>query len=129
VVVIASWQFAASGHAWLDTVASLIVAGLILYLAYGLFQRAIPVLVDQSIADPEELAAVVGAVSGVRSTPRIRSHGVGADGKIDVVVTVDPGLSTQASHAIADEIERQLAEKYAARDITVHVEPHTNLGG
>ena len=122
--VIAGWQFAARGWKGLDTLTTLFVAGLILYLAYGLFQRAIPVLVDRSIADPDELSAVVSAVSGVRSTRRVRSLGSGGDGKIDVVVSVDPGLSTSASHAIADEIERVLAERFSTRDVSVHVEPH-----
>ena len=127
--VIAGWQFAARGWKWLDTLTTLLVAGLILYLAYGLFQRAIPVLVDRSIADPDELSAVVSAVSGVRSTRRVRSLGSGGDGKIDVVVSVDPGLSTSASHAIADEIERVLAERFSTRDVSVHVEPHGETGG
>jgi cation diffusion facilitator family transporter len=122
--VIVGWQFAARGWAWLDTLTTLLVSALILYLAFGLFQRAIPVLVDQSIADPDELSAVVNAVSGVRSTRRVRSLGSGGDGKIDVVVSVDPDLSTSASHAIADEIERVLAERFTTRDVTVHVEPH-----
>jgi divalent metal cation (Fe/Co/Zn/Cd) transporter len=43
---------------------------------------------------------------------------------VDVVVTVDPALPTSAAHRIADEIERALAERFEARDITVHVEPH-----
>ena len=49
------WQLAARGYRWLDTLASLVIAGLVLYLAYRLFRRAIPVLVDQIVASPEEL--------------------------------------------------------------------------
>ena len=122
--VIAGWQSAARGYPWLDSAAALAVAGLILYLAYGLFRRAIPVLVDQSAADPEEVRAVVEAIAGVRSTRRVRSRGHGREGRVDVVVTVDPALPTSASHRIADEVERALAERFGAGDVTVHVEPH-----
>ncbi len=122
--VIAGWQSAARGHPWLDTATALAVAGLILYLAFGLFRRAIPVLVDRSAADPDELQAVVEAVAGVRSARRVRSRGRGREGCVDVVVTVDPALPTSASHRIADEVERVLAERFEARDVTVHVEPH-----
>jgi divalent metal cation (Fe/Co/Zn/Cd) transporter len=38
-------------------------------------------------------------------------------------VSVDPKLSTVDSHAIADEIERALSERFSARDVTVHIEP------
>ena len=122
--VIAGWQFAARGHSWLDTATTLAVAGLILYLAFGLFRRAIPILVDQSSADPDAVREAVAGVSGVRSTRRVRSRGRGREGRVEVVVTVDPGLSTSDSHRIADEVERVLEERFDAADVTVHVEPH-----
>jgi divalent metal cation (Fe/Co/Zn/Cd) transporter len=39
-------------------------------------------------------------------------------------VSVDPNLSTADSHAIADEIERVISDRFAATDVTVHIEPH-----
>ena len=123
IAVIIGWQLAAMGHAWLDTAFTLGVAALILFLAFGLFQRAIPVLVDRIATDPERLAAVVQSVPGVRGTRRVRSHLSGQGVRIDVVVAVDSRLSTAASHDIADEIERTLRERFATPDVTVHVEP------
>ena len=124
VAVIAGWQLAANGYRWLDALASIIVAAMILYLAYGLFQRAIPVLVERSIANPEALSSVASAVSGVRETRRVRSREGGSGPAIELVVSVDPNLSTADSHAIADEIERAISEKFSVNDITVHIEPH-----
>lgn len=122
-LVIAGWQLAARGQVWLDTALSLAVSGLILALAYGLFQRAIPVLVDHIAIDPEELAAAVAAVPGVRSTRSVRSRAGTNAPRIDVVVRVDPGLSTTESHAIADAIERTLCRRFGSDEVTVHVEP------
>jgi len=124
VAVIAGWQLAANGYRWLDALASLIVAAMILYLAYGLFQKAIPVLVDRSIASAEALSSVASAVPGVRETRRIRSREGGSGPAIDLVVSVDPDLSTADSHAIADEIERVISEAFSVNDVTVHIEPH-----
>ncbi len=121
--VIAGWQFAARGWPALDALATLGVAALILYLAWGLFRRSIPVLTDHIGADPEELAALVRAVSGIRQVRRVRSLGAGAAVRMDVVVGVDPGLSTAESHAIADAVEQRLRERLGACDVTVHVEP------
>lgn len=126
--VIASWQLSAAGYAWLDPLATVGVAALILYLAWGLFQRAIPVLVDRSLLDPEEVRAAVSRVSGVRSTQRVRSRGPASEARVDVVVSVDGGLSTEESHAIADEIEKVLAERFSVDDVTVHVEPDGSAG-
>lgn len=123
IAVIAGWQLAARGYHWLDGLTSLVVAALILYLAYGLFRRAIPVLVDESVASPEALSDAAREVEGVRETRRVRSRAGGSGPAIDLIVSVDPQLSTAESHAIADEIERVLGERFAARDVTVHIEP------
>jgi cation diffusion facilitator family transporter len=123
IAVIASWQLAASGYAWLDPLATLLVAALILYLAWSLFRRAVPVLVDQRLLDPAEVSAALRGISGVRATRRVRSRGAAGEPRVDVVVSVDGGLTTEQSHAIADEIERVLAERFSVQDVTVHVEP------
>jgi len=124
VAVIAGWQLAANGYRWLDALASIIVAVMILYLAYGLFQKAIPVLVERSIANPEALSSVASAVSGVQETRRVRSREGGSGPAIELVVSVDRNMSTADSHAIADEIERAIGEKFSVNDVTVHIEPH-----
>jgi cation diffusion facilitator family transporter len=122
-LVIAGWQLAARGYVWLDTALTLVVSALILWLAYGLFRRAVPVLVDRIAVDPDELAAAVAAVPGVRAARRVRSRAGAGAPRIDVVVSVDRGLSTQESHAIADAIERSLRSRFQSEEVTVHVEP------
>jgi cation diffusion facilitator family transporter len=123
VVVIAGWQFAALGYRWLDAVFALGVSALVLYLAYGLFQRVIPVLVDRMAEEPEALTEAGRSVPGVRQVRRVRSRWVGATPSVDVVIAVDPQLSTVDAHAIADTIEALLKERYAMEDTTIHIEP------
>ena len=123
IAVIAGWQLAALGYTWLDSAFTLLVSGLILSLAYDLFRRAIPVLVDHVALDPAALSAAVSAIPGGRSTRRVRSRAGPGAARIDVVVSGDPGLSTAESHAIADTIERTLAEQFGAGEVTVHIEP------
>ena len=124
VAVIAGWQLAARVYPWLDALASIIVAAMILYLAHGLFKRAIPVLVERSIANPEALSSAASAVAGVQETRRVRSREGGSGSAIDLIVSVDPNLSPAESHAIAHEIERVISEKLSANDVTMHIEPH-----
>jgi cation diffusion facilitator family transporter len=123
VVVIAGWQFAARGYLWLDSVFALSVAALVLCLAYGLFKRAIPVLVDRIAEEPEVLIGAVRSVPGVRQVRRVRSRWVGASPSVDVVIAVDRQLSTAAAHEIADAIEALLRYQYAMEDVTIHIEP------
>lgn len=123
--VIAGWQLAAAGWPWLDPVFTLVIAVLILWLALGLFRRAIPVLVERAVADPARIASAVAEVPGVRATRQVRSAPGGGGTRIDVVVSVDPDLPTRESHAIADRIERALEQEFGAHDVNVHVEPDT----
>jgi len=128
LTAIVGWQLAAAGHMWIDRIFTLAIAGLILYLAFDLFRRAVPVLVDESAADPAALAVAVESVPGVVAARRIRSqHGAGVP-RVDAVVSVDAHLSTHRSHAIADAIERVLYEEFGVGDVTVHVEPHAAPG-
>jgi len=122
-LVILGWQGAVRGYLWLDTALSLAVAGLILSLAYGLFRRAIPVLVDHIALDPEQVEAAVDAVPGVHTTRSVRSRTGARAPRIDVVVSVDAQLSTADSHAIADSVEAILRERFGSEEVTVHVEP------
>ncbi|WP_293749856.1 cation diffusion facilitator family transporter [uncultured Paraglaciecola sp.] len=122
-VVIVGWQIAAFGYYWIDTVFALIVSSIIFYLAFTLFQRAIPVLVDQSRYPPEELKAAVNNIPAVITVGNVRSRDTGKGQMADVSVTVSASLSTIESHQIADDIERVLADKFDIQDVVVHIEP------
>ncbi|GIX21280.1 MAG: cation transporter [Gammaproteobacteria bacterium] len=121
--VIAGWQLAVHVAPWLDSLCALLVAGLVAYLAYDLFRRAVPVLVDSAAYDGGQLAAAVRTVPGVLAVPRVRSRRQGSTLVADVVLKVDGALSTHEAHAIADAVEQLLAARFGIQDTTVHIEP------
>jgi cation diffusion facilitator family transporter len=123
IVVIAGWQLSAHGYPWIDTVCAIAVAGFVLALAFGLFRRAIPILVDSIAVEPEAVGDVAGAVHGVRRVKTVRSRSTGGSTAIDMVVTVDSGITAAAAHAIADAIEEELRTQLSVEDVTIHVEP------
>jgi cation diffusion facilitator family transporter len=125
VAVIVGWQLSAAGTPWLDSLISVLVAVLILFLAYGLFRRSIPVLVDSAAADPDEVSNLLRRVSGVRQTRHVRSRHSAGGPRVDVVVAVDSNMSTAESHAIADAVEGTIRSRFGASEVTVHVEPAT----
>ena len=127
--IIVGWQFSARGYPWLDTVSALLVAALVLYLAYGLFGRAVPVLVDRIAHEPEEIADALRAIGGVRQVRRVRSRWAGSRPAVDVVITVAPELRTTEAHEVADAIEAVLLEKFEVEDATVHIEPDETKKG
>ena len=122
-VVIIGWQLSAMGYAWVDRLCAFGVAILVIYLAYKLFKRAVPVLLDEYAIDPEELSHLIKNVHGVKNVYRIRSRWIGNTCAIDMVISVDPSLSIKASHSIADKIESLIEEHFDTSDISIHVEP------
>lgn len=123
IVIIAGWQLSAMGYLWLDRACALGVSALVFYLAYSLFKRALPILVDQFALDPELLSSSVREVDGVRQVNRVRSRWIGEDKAIDLVISVDSDLSTNDSHNIATTVELLIVEKFGVSDISIHVEP------
>jgi len=121
--VIVGWQLSAMGYAWVDRLCALAVALLIFYLAYGLFKRAIPVLIDEYAIDPVELSELIKTIPEVKKVYKIRSRWVGKTRAVDLVISVDSTLSTEESHAIADAIEALIENNFGTTDISIHVEP------
>ncbi len=126
IVVIIGWQLSAMGFVILDRLCALGVAGLVFYLAYRLYKSAFPVLVDEYAIDPDELRAVASSVQGVREVGRIRSRWIGSEIAIDMVLSVNPEMTTEESHKIADEIEDMIEERFHVGDAFIHIEPYTD---
>lgn len=127
IVVILGWQLSAMGYLWLDRVCALAVSALIFYLAYTLFKKAKPVLVDEFALDPELLIHAIFTVDGVLQVNRVRSRWIGSEKAIDIVISVEPKLSTDESHKIASEIELLIEEKFSVSDVSIHVEPYRQI--
>jgi len=123
VVVIVGWQLSAMGYVWLDRVCALGVSALVLYLAYVLFKKSLPILTDEYSIEPELISKSIENINGLHQIRRIRSRWIGADKSIDLIVSVDPQLSTEESHKIASTIERQIENDFGITDISIHVEP------
>ncbi|MCW9004719.1 MAG: cation diffusion facilitator family transporter [Gammaproteobacteria bacterium] len=123
IVVILGWQLSAMGYPLLDKLCALGVAGLIIYLAFHLFKRAIPILVDEFAIDPELLSQSVKEISGVHDIIRIRSRWMGNVRAVDMIITVDSTLSTEDAHLITENIESALEKRFNVLDTSIHVEP------
>ena len=122
--VIVGWQLSAMGWVWIDQLCALAVAGLILYLSFGLFKRTLPILLDERAIEAEALRAEVQSVEGVCAIRRVRSRWVGSACAVDLIIEVDAQLSTTDAHEIANQIETLLADRYNVHDVSIHVEPH-----
>ena len=117
--------FARRGAAWVDPVVAIAVAALIVRVAYQIFSRTVPVLVDERAIPERAIRHTAQAVAGVKDAYGIRSRGGRGAGVryAEVTIAVDRGANVEAAHAIADEVEERLKRELELNAVTVHVEP------
>jgi cation diffusion facilitator family transporter len=121
--VIASLLLARLGWWWADPVLALVIAVLIVRVAYDITQRTVPVLVDERALPGNEIQSVAEAVLGVRGAYAIRSRGSAQVRYAEVTIAVDRDTNVVAAHAIADEVEIRLKRDLRLSEVTVHIEP------
>jgi len=112
---------------WLDPVAAIAVAGLIIHAAYDLTRHAVQDLVDQSIPTEEKewmenyLSCLYPTV---RSFHRLRTRKAGATRFINVHLALDSNLTVAESHSIGDKIVGDFKTHFPHDvDVIVHIEP------
>lgn len=123
ITVIIGWQFAAQGYYWLDTVFAILVALIIMYLAYRLFLESIPILVDKNLLNQSLIAQSVSNIREVESVESVRARSDGENNFADITIKVALTLSLSDSHALADKIEKLLNSDFNIKDAIVHIEP------
>ena len=121
--VIVGLLLARRGWWWADPALALVIAALIVRVAYKITQRTVPILVDERALPPTEIQSVAEGVTGVRGAYDIRSRGGGQIRYAEVTIAVDRNTNVAAAHAIADEVEHRLKHDLRVNEVTVHVEP------
>src|SRR6266571_2023639 len=112
------------GLTWVDPVVAIVIALLIVRVAYQILSRAVPVLVDERAIPAPTIRQTAQAVAGVKSAYGIRSRGGNAGVRYaEVTIAVDSAANVSDAHAIADAVEARLKKDLELEEVTVHVEP------
>jgi len=107
-----------------DAIAALAVAGIVAWVSLQLGRKTIHELMDSVPEDLMQQARDrVKIIPGVQAVPRIRMRKTGGEWFSDVIVLVDPAMTMEAAHAIADAVEHSLGELMPGGDVVVHTEP------
>lgn len=107
-----------------DTLAAIIVALLIFRVTLRMAGNAINFLMDAGSEEKEVyIERAVEAVPGVNRVSRLRMRSAGPRYFVDLCVGVDPQLSVQAGHRIAQDVEEAVRGILHGADVTVHVDP------
>lgn len=111
------------GWWWIDPAIAIVIALVIVFVAYRILARTVPVLVDERALPTGDIQQTAQAVPGVKGAYGIRSRGPSDLRYAEVTIAVDRGANVEAAHAIADEVEERLKRDLQFHEVTVHVEP------
>lgn len=128
LTVLVSLVLVRLGLPHIDAALSLVIAGLIGYIGYEVFQRTVPVLVDASALDEKHVRHLVDALPGVFDTHAVRSRRAGDLVFVDLHIVVDPETDTETAHAVTEAVEQVLEKEFGPTSATVHVETSRNCG-
>jgi len=109
-----------------DSIAALIVAGIVLFVSFRLGKRAVDVLLDKAPQDVvKRVEATLGEFSEVKRFHSLKVRSAGAETFIKVNIHLDPGLSLLEVHQICDHIEKELSRRIPRSETYLHAEPQT----
>ncbi|MCB1904654.1 MAG: cation transporter, partial [Gammaproteobacteria bacterium] len=126
VVVVVGVIGSMAGLAYLDAVASVVVAVMVAKIGWDLGWHSVHELIDRGLeqADVENIRERIMAVDGVRAMHDLRTRRMGGNAFVDVDVLVDPAITVSEGHRIGEEVLKRLNQDIdEVTDVTVHIDP------
>lgn len=116
------------GEKWriADPIAAIVVAALIIKVAYELCNVAASELLEKSLPKDieDEILAIISSTPNVCNPHNLRTRRIGRAIAIEVHIRVDGATDVRSSHEITRQIEAQLKARFGAQTaIVIHVEP------
>jgi cation diffusion facilitator family transporter len=113
------------GLAWVDAVAGLMIAALLLWGAIQVFRESSAQLMDRELSDEAraEIVARMTADGRVRGVHQLRTRASGPYVHMQMHADLDPNLSLRQAHEVMVAAERRVLEAFPAADIIIHPDP------
>lgn len=125
VVVLFSTAGAMLGFLWLDVLAAVIVAGIIIHIGWKFTWDSVKELVDTGLSpeDTEMLKDIARQTDGVRNVHELRSRRMGHDILLDIHLVVRPDISVSEGHQIGMQVVGGMRNALEnIRDINFHID-------
>nr|BBJ04366.1 cation transporter [Marinobacter nauticus] len=125
VVVLVSTVGAMVGYVWLDTLAAVVISGIIIHIGWKFTWDSVKELVDTGLSaeDTRVLRAIAMDTDGVRNVHELRSRRMGHDILLDVHLVVRPEISVSEGHQIGMKVVSGMRDAIDnIRDINFHID-------
>jgi len=132
VITVGHGYFAGVNLLWVDSLAALVVAVLILKAAYDLTAQSLRDLLDASLPAEEEqrITRMVNEMRpAVCGSHKLRTRRSGPTRFIELHLLVHPDMSVKDSHSIADDVVARIKSEFPDSRVLLHVEPYDGSSG
>ncbi|MCS7141229.1 MAG: cation-efflux pump [Candidatus Nitrosocaldus sp.] len=126
VAALLGFMLASSGLYAADGIASIALAGMIIFLTSRLVYSSAMELtdaIDPSLVDSARRAVL--SIEGVKDCRDVRMRRVGRDILADVTVVLKGGITFSKAHAISTDVENAVMSSTSASRVMVHFEPES----
>lgn len=128
LIFMGGWVLPGTDLQWLDPVAAIAVALLILHAAWELTATAARDLFDAGLPD-EELAqirtAALATDSAIGAILALKTRKAGADRYVELTLTLPADMPVGPAHDITERVENAIRTALPSTHVVVHVEPST----
>lgn len=117
----------ATGEMLLDPLIAIVLAGLLVKVAWDLLGDASSALLDSSLPahETDRLRAALESDPRVLGYHRVRARRSGSHRHIDLHLLFDPEMSLRDAHALAEEVEDRIRASLPNVSVITHLEPAT----
>ena len=118
------------GFAYLDAIAAIMVAVMIIKVGINLGWQSLRELVDTGLGteDLDSIRQAILSVSGVKALHLLRTRRVGGQALADVHIIVDDRLSVSEGHQISEMVRATLIREIAPlADVMVHIDTEEDV--
>ena len=124
--VIVALLMAMYGWAGFDPIFAIAIAFYILHSAWEIASEAIDQLMDKELSDEdrEDIKQLALSHPDVKGIHDLRTRKAGLTNFIQFHLELDGHLSLMQAHAIADEVEAIIKEKWTDAEVIIHEDPH-----
>lgn len=109
----------------LDAAAALIIAGLLLWGAVGVFREASGQLMDHELPDPvrAQIVELMTQDRRLSDVHQLRTRASGPYVHIQMHVDLDPELTLESAHEVIVAAENRVLQAFPQADIIIHADP------
>jgi cation diffusion facilitator family transporter len=124
IIALLGFALATFGFYYGDSVASVFLGTMLIYLSIRLARTSIMELSDTASKEMvQRIKKEIVSQEGVQKNENLRVRKVGSKIFVETTVQVSSRMSLDEAHALASKIEGKLKESFGNVDATIHIEP------